>query len=84
MNFQELIKKLKSKKVRLSFSSLKQFSKSPEHFVRYKLAKFLPTPSMIFGNLVDTLIFTEDKLQDKFIIGAKYRHLKTKSYFVRL
>jgi len=70
MNFQELIKKLKSKDIHLSFSSLKQFAKSPEHFVRHKLEKFLPTPVMIFGNLVDTLIFTEDKLHDKFIIGA--------------
>ncbi len=70
MNFQELIKKLKSKDITLSYSSLKQFSKSPEHFVRYKLAKFLPTPAMIFGSLVDCLVFTEDKLQDKFIIGA--------------
>jgi len=70
MNYQELIKRLKSKDITLSFSSLKQFSKSPEHFVRYKIKKFLPTPAMIFGSLVYCLIFTEDKLQDKFIIGA--------------
>ena len=70
MNFQELIKKLKSKEIHLSFSSLKQFSKSPEHFVRYKLEKKLPTPAMIFGSLTDCLIFEENKLYDKFIIGA--------------
>ena len=53
MNYQELIKKIKSKDITLSFSSLKQFAKSPEHFIRYKLEKFLPTPAMIFGSLVD-------------------------------
>ncbi len=70
MNYQELIKKIKSKDITLSFSSLKQFGKSPEHFIRYKLEKFRPTPPMVFGSLVDCLIFTEDELHDKFIIGA--------------
>ena len=70
MKYETLIKRIKNKDIKLSFSSLKQFAKTPEHFVRYKLEKFLPTPAMIFGNLVDTLIFTEEKLHDNFIIGA--------------
>lgn len=70
MNYQELINSIKNKEITLSFSSLKQFAKSPEHFIRYKLEKKEPTPAMIFGSLVDCFVFDQqDKFNEMFYIG---------------
>lgn len=69
MDFQILMVKLKAKEIHLSFSSLKQFARSPEHFVRYKLQKFIPTPAMVFGSLVDCLLFEEEKFNNRFFLG---------------
>ena len=81
MNYQELMNKLKSKEIVLSFSSLKQFARSPEHFIRYKLFKPLPTQAMIFGSLVDCLIFEKEKLHDKFLIGSTVPTSKNQKAF---
>lgn len=71
MNYQELKQKIKSRDIVLSFSSLKQFAKSPEHFVRYKTEPKAETPAMIFGSLVDMFVFGQDDLfNDKFVIGT--------------
>jgi len=73
MNYQELIDKIKSRELVLSFSSLKQFAKSPEHFVRYKIIKPEATPAMIFGNLVDCFVFDQqDKFNEQFFISTVY------------
>jgi len=42
---------------KLSYSGLKQFDKSPNHFLQYKQRDFKPTPAMEFGTLVDDLLF---------------------------
>lgn len=51
----------------LSYSSLKAFQKSPQHFVRYMTEKKQPTPAMEFGNMVDCLILTPDEFDKKFV-----------------
>lgn len=52
----------------LSYSSLKQFKKSPEHFMQYMLKKMEPTPAMIFGTLLDKMILTPDTWQESFTV----------------
>lgn len=74
----------------LSYSSLKAFQKSPQHFVEYRINKKEPTASMALGNIVDVLILTPDDYENKFVIqpddikkptsaqyGAKDKTLKT-------
>ncbi|MES2382580.1 MAG: PD-(D/E)XK nuclease-like domain-containing protein [Bacteroidota bacterium] len=52
----------------LSYSSLKAFQKSPQHYVEYRLTKFEPTASMVFGQIIDILILTPDEYDRKFAI----------------
>lgn len=52
----------------LSYSSLKAFQKSPQHFVEYRLTKSEPTPALLFGSLVDILILTPDEYDRKYSI----------------
>lgn len=63
----ELIAKLMKKKIRLSYSSLKNFT-SPVNFINYKLKKYEPNASMIFGSLCDCLILEEHLFDKKFKI----------------
>jgi len=53
----------------ISYSSLKQFKKSPLHYMKYLTAKFKPTPALVFGSVVDCLLLTPDVFNDKFIIA---------------
>ncbi len=52
----------------LSYSSLKEFAKSPEHFIKYISERKAPTPAMIFGSLLDSLILTPDTWGDTFVV----------------
>lgn len=65
---QKLIERLENKELTLSYSSIKQFQKSPRHFISYKLKEFKPTDAMIFGDLIDTLLTAEDEVEDKFLL----------------
>lgn len=67
---QILIDKLTSKELRLSYSTLKQFT-SPINLIRYKLKPFRKNPSMIFGSLCDVLLLTPDKFNSEFVITDK-------------
>ncbi len=60
----------------LSYSSLKQFNKSPEHFVHYLKGGFVPTAAMIFGSLLDKMILTPGTWQDDFIVKPEKPPLK--------
>lgn len=62
----ELIQKINEKDITLSFSSLKEFAKSPSHFIAYKLRQKEQTKAMIEGSLLDVLLFTPDEFEDKF------------------
>lgn len=52
----------------LSYSSLKAFQKSPQHFVEYRLFKKPSTAAMEFGNILDCLILTPDRFEGKYTI----------------
>lgn len=67
--FDELMSSLDERTMHLSFSSLKEFSKSPEHFVRHKLRDFVPSPAMIFGNLCHAVVLEPDTVEEKFFFG---------------
>lgn len=52
----------------LSYSSLKQFQKSPQHFVEYRLTKPQPSAAMEFGNIIDVMILTPDDYERKYVV----------------
>ena len=66
----ELIAKLCNKSLRLSYSTLKNFT-SPVNLINYKLKKFTQSPSMLFGSLCDVLLLTPDKFNSEFRVIDK-------------
>lgn len=62
IDYQKIIDKV------LSYSSLKEFMKSPEHFVQYLEKKKAPSEAMIFGSLLDRMILTPGTWQDEFTV----------------
>ncbi len=52
----------------LSYSSLKEFAKSPKHYVNYVLAKREPSKEMNFGSLIHCLLLYPDKLNEQFAV----------------
>lgn len=63
-------KRIEAREIGMSFSAIKQFSESPFHYVRYKVASELKqdkgTAAMVFGSLVDCLCFTPDEVDNQF------------------
>lgn len=53
----------------LSYSSLKSFKKSPAHFKYHRKMPYIRTEALIFGSLVDCLLFTPDDYNKQFVIG---------------
>ncbi len=52
----------------LSYSSLKEFAKSPRHFVHYKeTPRKPPTDSMLLGTCVDMLLLTPEEFGNKIM-----------------
>ena len=69
--FAELMRKIETKEVRLSFSSLSQFAKSPSAFVKYKMKRLLdikPTPAMMFGSLVHLLVLNPEDFKKEVLV----------------
>lgn len=54
--------------MKLSYSSLKQFKKSPQHFLYYKEQKFEPTESMILGQAFDCKVLEPETFDKRFAI----------------
>jgi exodeoxyribonuclease VIII len=52
----------------LSYSSLKEFRKSPKHFILYKTTKRAPCDAMTLGSVVDCILLTPDEFDKKFMI----------------
>jgi hypothetical protein len=50
----------------LSFSSIKEFEKSPAHYVQYVNSKREPSDAMKFGSLVHALILEPDTVSSRF------------------
>lgn len=56
----------------LSYSSLKEFHKSPAHYIQYLTEPFVQTDAMILGQAVECLVFQPDKIKDKFVVYEKF------------
>ena len=65
------IQKPNLEKRKLSYSSLKQFARSPIHFIQYLNEKFEPTDSMILGSVVDCLLLTPDEFENQYLVIPK-------------
>ncbi len=52
----------------LSYSSLKEFSKSPAHYIEYLRKEFKPTPAMALGSLVHCLLLQPNELGKQFFV----------------
>lgn len=71
--YYNLIGRLQRKEETLSYSSLKEFGKSPINFIRYKLApKKTQTESQIFGSLCDCFLTTPDKFEELFVLVTNF------------
>jgi len=64
----ELIARIESRELSLSFSAINNFMKSPRHFLSYKLKTFEPTAAMIEGDMIDTLLTEPDEIENRFLI----------------
>jgi len=53
---------------RLSYSSLKAFAKSPNHYLLYKSRKMKPTPAMQLGSIADCLVLTPDRFERQYSV----------------
>lgn len=68
----DLIRDLQLGNVELSYSWLKEMSKSPSHFINYKLKDYTPpTESMVFGSMVDCLLTEPENFEKNFTILDK-------------
>ena len=57
---------------RLSYSSLKAFAKSPNHYLLYKSRKMKPTPAMQLGSLADCMILTPSLFEKRYSVLPKF------------
>jgi len=55
----------------LSYSALKMFAKSPNHYLAYTRREFKPSPAMQLGSLVHILVLEEDKLAERYAISPE-------------
>lgn len=73
MNYEitpEVLEIVNNRKV--SYSSLKEFAKSPQHFVGYCIGEKKVTDAMNLGTLVDAMVFyDEDYFQNHFLVMPK-------------
>lgn len=60
----------------ISFSGLKQFAKSPAHFVHYKTSEYTSSPAMRRGSLVHRMILEPETMGSLITIDASTRSTK--------
>lgn len=56
----------------LSYSSLKEFAKSPAHYINYLNKPKKQTPELIFGSALHSLILEPSKFENSFIVSRKF------------
>lgn len=52
----------------LSYSSLKEFGKSPAHYIEYLRKERKSTPAMLFGSMVHCMILQPDQFDNQFAV----------------
>lgn len=55
------------KNARVSYSSLKEFAKSPIDFLKYINKDFETTPQMVIGSVTDCLLLENDKFDERYM-----------------
>jgi hypothetical protein len=65
---QEFYDKTRSNELVLSFSSISRLAKSPRHFREYFTEPFKQTPSIIWGQLVHTLVLEPEKYDQRYLV----------------
>lgn len=68
-DFDKMVLKIQSGKMKHSFSSMNAFFKSPYQFVLYKLNENRTTDAMLLGQVTHNLIWEPGTYKDKFIDG---------------
>lgn len=53
----------------LSYSSIKEFAKSPSHYIQYVLAKKEPSKEMNMGSMIHCLLLTPNEFSDQFAVS---------------
>ena len=56
----------------LSYSSIKEFAKSPAHYISYLNRPRKQTPELIFGSALHALILEPNEFNNKFIVSRKF------------
>jgi exodeoxyribonuclease VIII len=56
----------------LSYSSLKEFAKSPIHYINYLTKERKDSPELIFGSALHCILLTPDLFNDQFVISRKF------------
>jgi len=64
----ELISKVKGKELRLSYSAISQFKKSPRSFIDYKMQKKEQTDAMRLGSIVHCLVLTPSLFDSTYFL----------------
>lgn len=61
------------KYIPLSFSSLKQFDVSPNHFIHYKNKKRVSTTAMTRGSALHCMVLEPDEFEKRYFIAPNFR-----------
>lgn len=56
----------------LSFSSIKQFIRSPQHYIQYLTQEKKQTDAMLLGSVVHNLILQPEQFNDKFAVEPEF------------
>lgn len=56
----------------LSYSALKQFAKSPNHYLMYVGREFVETPAMVLGSALHCLVLEPEKWSERYITAPKF------------
>jgi len=69
--FGELVSRIKDRTIRLSYSSFKAFTVTPNNFIKNFLGEFKQTDAMIRGILEHTMVLEPGKVDKKFFVMPK-------------